>query len=269
MYYKEERVLALNDFNVTGRQAVVIGAGRGIGRGIALAFAQGGADVAVVALNTIRVEEVAARAQAMGVRSTGYTANAVDAGSMDELATQVLRDFSDLSIVVNCVGDSIRKPIADHPGEPGSGMTSADWHRIIDLNLSSVFEGNRVFGPHLQARGAGCVINVSGVRGMRASRNMAAYASSKAGIARLTEAAALEWGPAVRVNAISPGLFPDPEQESEEEISRYTEQVKPRVPLKRVGDPREVGLLAVYLASDAAAYVTGQTFVIDGGTSLV
>ncbi len=261
--------MTLDDFNIDGRQAVVIGAGRGIGRGIALAFAEAGADVAVVALNAIRIEEVATRAQAMAVLSAGYSANAVDANAMDELGAQVLRDFPDLSIVVNCVGDSIRKQVADAPGEPGSGMTSTDWHRIIDLNLSSVFEGCRVFGPHLRARGAGSVINVSGVRGMRASRNMAAYASSKAGIARLTEAAALEWGPAIRVNAISPGLFPDPEQESEEEIARYAEQVKQRIPLERIGGVREVGLMAVYLASDAAAYVTGQTFVIDGGTSLV
>ncbi|MDA0798197.1 MAG: SDR family oxidoreductase [Chloroflexi bacterium] len=261
--------MTLEDFNIDGRQAVVIGAGRGIGRGIALAFAEAGVDVAVVALNAMRIEEVANRAQAMGVLATGYSTNAVDADAMDALGAQVLHDFPNLSIVVNCVGDSIRKQIADAPGEPGSGMTSADWHRIIDLNLSSAFEGCRVFGPHLRARGAGSVINVSGVRGMRASKNMAAYASSKAGIARLTEAAALEWGPDIRVNAISPGLFPDPEQESPEDIASYTEQVKPRIPLQRIGGVREVGLMAVYLASDAASYVTGQTFVIDGGTSLV
>ncbi len=261
--------MALNDFNINGRQAVVIGAGRGIGRGIALAFAEAGADVAVVALNATRIEEVAARAQAMGVLSTGYSTSAVDADAMDQLGAQVVRDFPNLSIVVNCVGDSIRKQVADAPGEPGSGMTSADWHRIIDLNLTSAFEGCRVFGPHLRDKGSGSVINISGVRGMRASKNMAAYASSKAGIARLTESAALEWGPDIRVNAISPGLFPDPEQESPEEIARYTEQVKHRIPLERTGGVREIGLMAIYLASDAAAYVTGQTFVIDGGTSLV
>ena len=261
--------MALNDFNIEGRQAVVIGAGRGIGKGIALAFAEAGADVAVVALNAMRIEEVAGELQAMGVMSTGYSTNAVDASAMDALGAQVLRDYPNLSIVVNCVGDSIRKQVADIPGEPGSGMTSAEWHRIVDLNLSSAFEGCRVFGPHLRTQGTGSVINVSGVRGMRASKNMAAYAASKAGIARLTEAAALEWGPDLRVNAISPGLFPDPEQESAEDIATYSEQVRPRIPLERIGGVREVGLMAVYLASDAAAYVTGQTFVIDGGTSLV
>ena len=261
--------MALNDFNIDGRQAVVIGAGRGIGKGIALAFAEAGADVAVVALNAMRIQDVAGEVQAMGVMSTGYSTNAVDAAAMDELRDQVLNDFPNLSIVVNCVGDSIRKQVADVPGEPGSGMTSDDWHRIIDLNLSSAFEGCRVFGPHLRTKGTGSVINVSGVRGMRASKNMAAYAASKAGIARLTEAAALEWGPDIRVNAISPGLFPDPEQESEDEMAQYLERVKPRIPLERIGGVREVGLMAVYLASDAAAYVTGQTFVIDGGTSLV
>jgi NAD(P)-dependent dehydrogenase (short-subunit alcohol dehydrogenase family) len=261
--------MALVDFSIEGRQAVVIGAGRGIGRGIALAFAEAGADVAVAALNKERIDEVAKRAAGFGVRSQGFSADATDAAAMDALARDVLAAFPDVSIVVNSVGDSIRKQVADIPGEPGSGMTSGDWRRIIDLNLTSVFEGCRVFGPHLRERGAGSVINVSGVRGMRASKNMAAYAAGKAGVARITEAAALEWGPDIRVNAISPGLFPDPEQESPADIASYEESVRHRIPLERIGGVREVGLMAVYLSSDAAAYVTGQTFVIDGGTSLV
>lgn len=267
---QEERItMVLNDFMLDGKQAVVIGAGRGIGKGIALALAEAGADVAVAALNAQRIKEVAERVQQLGVRSEGFSADATDPQAMDKLAESVLAAFPDLSIVVNCVGDSIRKEVADAPGERGSGMTSGDWHRIIDINLSSVFEGSRVFGPHLRQRGSGSMINVSGVRGIRASKGMAAYAAGKAGIARLTEAAALEWAPDVRVNAISPGLFPDPEQEPTDAIRSYEEQVRPRVPLGRIGAVREVGLMAVFLASEAASYVTGQTFVVDGGTSLV
>jgi len=261
--------MALADFNIEGRQAVVIGAGRGIGRGIALAFAEAGAEVAVVALTKRRIDEVAKRAEGFGKRAAGFSADATDAAAMDALAIEVLAAFPNLSIVVNSVGDSIRKQIADAPGEPGTGMTSEEWRSIIDLNVTSVFEGCRVFGPHLRRRGAGSVINVSGVRGMRASKNMAAYAAGKAGIARLTEAAALEWGPDVRVNAISPGLFPDPEQEAPAKLAAYADSVRHRIPLERVGGVREVGLMAVFLASDAAAYVTGQTFVIDGGSSLL
>lgn len=261
--------MALKDFSLDGKQAVVIGASRGIGRGIALALAEAGADVAVVAINIPRIQETASRVQAMGVMAEGFSADATDPGAMDLLADQVLTAFPDLSIVVNAVGDSIRKEVADTPGEPGTGMTSTEWHRIIDLNLTSVFEGCRVFGPHLRGRGAGSMINVSGVRGMRASKNMAAYAAGKAGIARLTEVAALEWAPDVRVNAISPGLFPDPEQEPPEAIAAYEDQVRPRVPLGRIGAVREVGMMAVFLASDAASYITGQTFVVDGGTSLL
>jgi 2-deoxy-D-gluconate 3-dehydrogenase len=261
--------MALDDFGIDGRQAVVIGAGRGIGRGIALALAEAGADVAAVALDPGRIQRVAERARGFGVRSAGFSADATDPRAMDRLAADVLSAFPSLSIVVNCVGNSVRKDLADRPGQPGSGMTSEDWHRIVDLNLTSIFEGCRVFGPHLRARGAGSVINISGNRGTRASKGTSAYAAGKAGIARLTEAAALEWAPAVRVNAIAPGRFPDREERSPETIKAYEDEFLARVPLSRIGEVREIGLMTVFLASPAASYITGQTFVVDGGAGLL
>ena len=263
--------MTLQDFSVEGRQAVVIGGGRGIGRGIALTLAEAGADVAVAALTTAKVFEVAERAAGLGVRAKGYTADATDGASMDAFAAAALADFLDISIVVNSVGDSLRQPVAAVPGgDGGPGMSSADWRRIVDINLTSVFEGCRVFGPHLLARGGGVVLNVSGVRAFRALANGSAYAAGKAGLTKLTESVALEWAPhGVRVNAIAPGLFPDPEQEGPEELARHEAQIRPRVPLGRSGPLRDVGLMAVYLASDAGAYITGQTFLIDGGASIL
>jgi 3-oxoacyl-[acyl-carrier protein] reductase len=129
--------------------------------------------------------------------------------------------------------------------------------------------GCHVFGPHLLDQRAGCVVNISGTSALRASANMAAYAAAKAGLTRFTESLALEWAPSgVRVNAIAPGIFPDPEQFSPEDLQRQWQQVGPQIPLGRVGQLREVGLLAVYLCSDAAAYVTGATVAIDGGRAL-
>ncbi len=263
--------MTLHDFSVQGKQAVVVGGGRGIGRGVALAFAEAGADVAVVALTPARTRAVAERAAALGVKAKAYAADATDGASMDALAAQVIADFPDLSIVVNSVGDSLRQPVSALPGQTAApGMSSSDWRRIVDINLTSVFEGCRVFGPQLLARGQGTALNVSGVRAFRAMPNGSAYAASKAALTRFTESVALEWAAhGVRVNAIAPGLFPDPEQETPEELAQREAQIRLRVPLGRSGALRDVGLMAVYLASDAGAYITGQTFLIDGGASIL
>ena len=263
--------MPIEEFGLDGRQAVVIGGGRGIGRGIAHAMAEAGAEVAVVALTPSSAEEAARRASEYGPRAVGFAADATDGAEMDRLAEQVLAAFPKLSILVNCVGDAIRKPIAQAPDAPDQeGMSSADWHRIIDLNITSIFEGCRVFGPHLLRQRTGSVLNVSGVRALRGRPGTSAYGAGKAAITRLTESAALEWAPyGVRVNAIAPGLFPDPEREGPEDFARRVEQLRKGVPLGRVGHPRDAGLMAVYLASDAGLYLTGQTLVIDGGASLI
>ena len=118
-------------------------------------------------------------------------------------------------------------------------------------------------------RGTGCVINVSSFAGLRARADMAAYSAAKAGLIRFTESLALEWAPyRVRVNAIAPGSFPDPEQLSESALWAREAQATCDIPLGRIGGLREVGLLAVYLACDAASYITGQTVAIDGGVSV-
>ena len=211
---EEGFALTLKDFSVRGKQAVVIGGGRGIGRGIALTLAEAGADVAVAALTPAKVFDVAERAAALGVKANAYTADATDGASMDALAARVLADFPDIAIVVNSVGDSLRQPVTTLPESPDApGMSSADWHRIVDINLTSVFEGCRIFGPSLVERGEGVVLNVSGIRGFRALPYGSAYSAGKAGLTKLTESLALEWAAhGIRVNAIAPGLFPDPEQ---------------------------------------------------------
>ena len=268
---EEEFALTLQDFSVQGKQAVVIGGGRGIGRGIALTLAEAGADVAVAALTPAKVFDVAGRAAALGVKANAYTVDATDGASMDSLAARVLADFPDISIVVNSVGDSLRQPVTTLPESPDApGMSSADWRRIVDINLTSVFEGCRIFGPRLIERGEGVVLNVSGIRGLRAMLYGSAYSAGKAGLTKLTESLALEWAAhGIRVNAIAPGLFPDPEQESAEQLLQREAEIRPRVPLGRSGPLRDVGLMAVYLASDAGAYITGQTFVIDGGAVIL
>ena len=261
--------MALADFDVTGRRVLITGAGRGIGRGIALAMAEAGADVAVTSLGEENASKVAAEVQALGRRGFGWAADGTSVAAMESIRDAVLRDLGGLDILVNCVGDSIPGTVAAAPSGEGRVMTEADWHRVIDLNLTQAFVGCHVFGPHLLAQRSGSAINISSFAATRAGANMSAYASAKTGLTRFTESVALEWAPyGVRVNGIAPGQFPDPEQMTEDEFRAREERGAGNIPLRRFGRVREVGLMAIYLASDAASYVTGQTFGLDGGRTL-
>ena len=260
----------LTDFDLTGRMALVTGAGRGIGKGMALALAEAGADVGVTALSEANAARVAREVTNLGRRGFGWAADGTRVEAMAAIAPRVLAELGQLDILVNCIGDSIRGAVASGGEQAGRVMTEADWHTIIDVNLTQAFVGCQVFGPHFLERRQGCVINVSSFAAMRPAAGMAAYAAAKAGLTRFTESLALEWAPrGVRVNAIAPGSFPDREQLSAEEWQRRQESGTATIPLGRFGLPREVGLLAVYLSSDAASYVTGQTIAIDGGRTLV
>ncbi|MFA7295640.1 MAG: SDR family oxidoreductase [Dehalococcoidia bacterium] len=260
--------MALPDFDVTGRRVLITGAGRGIGRGIALAMAEAGADVAVTSLGETNAAKVAAEVQALGRRGFGYAADGTSVAATEAIRDRVLADLGGLDVLVNCVGDSIPGAVAQAPSGEGRVMAETEWHRVVDLNLTQAFVGCHVFGPTLLAQGSGCAINISSFAAFRATANMSAYAAAKTGLTRFTEAVALEWAPSVRVNGIAPGQFPDPEQLTEEEWRAREEHGAGNIPLRRFGRVREVGLMAVYLASDAASYITGQTFQLDGGRGI-
>ena len=257
------------EFSLEGKNAIVIAGSRGIGKGIAMALAEAGADTAVTGYTNKYVETTAKEIEAIGRKSSALTVDATHGEDMDFLARQVLSEFGTIDIVINAAGDSIRKPVIALPGGEVEGMTSKEWHDIVNINLTEAFEGCRVFGPHMVERRQGVVINVSSFAARRASANLSAYGAGKAALTRFTETVALEWAPfGVRVNTIAPGQFPDHEQLTDEQFKQRDEAAKDRVPLGRVGRMRDVGLMAVYLASDAASYVTGQTFYIDGGLVL-
>ena len=260
----------LKDFDLTGRKALVTGAGRGIGKGVALALAEAGADVAVTALGQENATKVAREVVALGRKGFGFAVDGTKVEPMAAARDRVLDALGGLDILVNSIGDAIRGVVADGTPDAGHTLTEAEWHTVIDVNLTQGFVGCNVFGPHLLAQKRGAVVNITSFASLRPSANMSAYAAGKAGLMRLTECLAIEWAPAgVRVNAVAPGTFPDPEQMTPEERERRLGQPAPGVPLGRFGLTREVGLLAVYLASDAAAYVTGQTIAIDGGRTLL
>lgn len=260
----------LPEFDLSGRTVLITGAGRGIGKGIARVLAEAGCDVAINGFRESNAAKVAAEVQALGRKGIGIAADATKLSEMKRVAGRVLDEFGHLDILINCCGDSIRGTVAPLPDGGGHVMTEDDWHSIIDINLTQAFTGCQAFGKHLLERRSGCVINISSFAALRPRANIVAYAAAKAGLTRFTESLALEWAPyGVRVNAIAPGQFPDADTMTADEFRQRDEQAKATIPLNRVGRLREVGLMAAYLASDAAAYVTGQTFFIDGGMTLL
>jgi NAD(P)-dependent dehydrogenase (short-subunit alcohol dehydrogenase family) len=261
----------LKDFDITGKKVLITGAGRGIGKGIAFAMAEAGADIAVTSLGGETAVAVADKVEKLGRQGFGYAADATKVADMQTLRDRLFADLGGLDVLINCLGDAIRGTVSAMPGADGPVLDEAGWHHVIDVNLTQAYVGCNVFGPHLLEKGFNAnVINISSFAAVRPGANMVAYAAGKAGLTRFTESLALEWAPyKVRVNAIAPGSFPDAYAMSDAEWQKRISDGASGVPLNRPGHPREVGLLSVYLASDAASYVTGQTFVIDGGRTLL
>ncbi|CAI8039999.1 3-oxoacyl-[acyl-carrier-protein] reductase FabG [Geodia barretti] len=193
--------MSLPEFDITGQKALVVGGGRGIGKGIALALAEAGVDVAVTGLTPTYAAKTADEVRALGRTAVSLAGDATKSADMDQIAQQVLTDFGTVDILVNCVGDSIRKPLVQLPEE--------EWRHVVDVNLTEAFQGCRALGPHLLERRQGCVINISGWASFRGRPLSSAYDSAKTGLMRFTECIAQEWAPyGVRVNAIAPGYFP-------------------------------------------------------------
>jgi NAD(P)-dependent dehydrogenase (short-subunit alcohol dehydrogenase family) len=263
--------MMLNDFDLTGKKVLITGAGRGIGKGIAFAMAEAGADIGVTSLGGESAVSVAEDVRKLGRRGFGWAADATRVADMEALRDKAFAEMGGVDILVNCLGDAIRGTVSAMPGSELHVLDEKDWHHVVDVNLTQAYVGCHVFGPHLLEKGAAAnVINISSFAAIRPGANMVAYASGKAGLTRFTESLALEWAPyRVRVNAIAPGTFPDAYAMSEADWQRRNADAASSVPLGRLGHPREVGLMAVYLASDAASYVTGQTFAIDGGRTLL
>lgn len=261
--------MAIAEYDLAGRKVLLVGGSRGIGKGIALVLAEAGAELAIASLNLKSASAAAREIAALGGKAVAYAADATKCADMERLSREVDGSFGSIDVLVNCVGDSISKPVVCLPGKTEEGMTEQDWHSILDVNLTQVFTGCKAFGPRFLRQRRGSVINISASPSARRTGAMrCAYAAAKAGVISFTEALALEWAPFhVRVNSIAPGSFPDQTQLTPEQLSRGNARWS-QVPLGRAGRLREVGLLALYLACDASDFVTGQTWCIDGGDGI-
>jgi NAD(P)-dependent dehydrogenase (short-subunit alcohol dehydrogenase family) len=260
------------EFDVSGKVIFITGAGRGIGRGIAEVLAEAGADIALNALTPKYVEGAAADiAATSGRRVAPVIADMTKPDDVRRAVDSILDTFGRIDVLVNALGDSIRKPLVALPGDEAAapGVSDDELRFIMDINLTEALLCTRAVGPHMLARRAGKVINIASWTAHQGGRDMVLYTAAKSGLAGFTRAQALEWAPYnVHVNAIAPGLFPDVVTSGEERVRQSTLRAEQTVPLRRVGRLREVGYLALYLASSASDYMTGQTILLDGGLSL-
>ena len=252
-------VSVLDKFRIDGKVALVTGGSRGLGRTMAMALAEAGADVAITGRTKESGEQTAAEiAKATGRRCQVYQADVTIAADVERLAGAVEGDYGRVDILVNNAGTNIRGAIEQ--------LTEADWDAVVDTNLKGPFLCARAIGPGMVRRGWGRVINLGSVLGVIALAGRAPYASSKAGIINLTRVLALEWaGTGVTANAICPGAFgTEMNRQLLDDPVKYQEFVK-RIPMGRWGEPEELGGAVVFLASDAATYVTGSALFVDGG----
>ena len=258
------------EFDVTGKVVFITGAGRGIGKGIAQVLAEAGADIALNALTPKYVEGTAAEiAAASGRRVVPVIADVTKADEVRRAVDSVLSTFGRIDVLVNALGDAIRKPLVALPGNETAAVSDDELQFIMDINLTEALLCTRAVGPQMLARRSGKVINISAWTAHQGGRDMVLYTTAKTALAGFTRALALEWAPYhVHVNAIAPGMFPDVVTSGEERVRQSTQRAEQTVPLKRPGRLREVGLLALYLASDASDYMTGQTILLDGGLGL-
>jgi NAD(P)-dependent dehydrogenase (short-subunit alcohol dehydrogenase family) len=245
-------------FDLQGKTAVVIGGTTGIGHALSLGLADAGADVVASARRAEQVEQTAAQIETKGRKTLRRTSDVQDRASLEALRDEVLKVFGKVDILVNCAGITKRAPTIDFPED--------DWNRIIDVNLTGTMRGCQVFGEPMLSRGYGRIVNIASLSTYVGLFEVAAYSASKAGVGALTKVLAVEWSrQGVLVNAIAPGVFRTDLNANLLDSTERGQEFKMRTPIGRFGKTEELVGAAVFLASDAASFVSGEIVVVDGG----
>jgi NAD(P)-dependent dehydrogenase (short-subunit alcohol dehydrogenase family) len=238
-----------------GRTALVTGSSRGIGLAVARAMAAAGARVV---LNSRDPDAVRAAAEQVGNGAVGLAADLGSPAGAARLVEGALDALGSLDILVNNAGMAMAAESIE--------LSAADWQRTIDVDLSAVFYCAQAAGRHMLQRGSGAIVNISSVQAFTPLARRVAYAASKAGVIGVTKALAVEWAPAVRVNAVAPGYVATQMVEELVQAGRVNaEAIAARTPMRRMAQPEEIAAAVVFLASDAAGYITGETLMVDGG----
>lgn len=250
--------MGYSKLNLNGRVAVCIGGTSGIGRAIAHGLAEAGADVVCTSRRQEQVDAVADEIEAIGQKTLRVASDVLDKTSLDGLLGACVDAFGKVDILVNSAGRTKREPSLD--------VSEESWNAILETNLTGTLRSCQVFGRHMISNGYGRIVNIASLSTFVSLFEVAAYAASKAAVASLTKSLAIEWAESgVNVNAIAPGVFRTALNEKLLDETARGQEFLLRTPMKRFGKVEELAGAAVFLASDAASYVTGEVLVVDGG----
>lgn len=250
--------MAFSKLDLSGRTAAVVGGTSGIGRALAHGLAEAGADVVASSRRIEQVEATAAEIEALGRRTIRCTSDVSDRESLNELLTECTAAFGKVDILVNSAGITKRSPTLD--------LDEDDWNAILETNLTGTLRACQVFGRHMVGNGYGRIINIASLSTFVSLFEVAAYSASKAAVASLTKSLAIEWAKhGVNVNAIAPGVFRTALNQKLLDETPRGQEFLTRTPMGRFGNVEELAGAAVFLASEAASFVTGEVLVVDGG----
>jgi NAD(P)-dependent dehydrogenase (short-subunit alcohol dehydrogenase family) len=250
--------MGFNALNLSDKIAVVTGGTSGIGRALSLGLAEAGAHVIATARREQQVDETAQEIESRGRQTLRCVSDVCDRASLDHLLVAVLGRFGQVDILINCAGRIKRTPTLTMPED--------EWNAILDTNLTGTLRACQVFGKPMLERGYGRIVNITSLNSFVALNEVAAYAASKAGVTSLTRSLAIEWSKkGVNVNAIAPGVFRTDLNAQLLDSTPRGQELLMRTPMGRFGKTEELIGAAIYLSSEAASIVTGQTLVVDGG----
>jgi NAD(P)-dependent dehydrogenase (short-subunit alcohol dehydrogenase family) len=245
-------------FSLTGRNAIVTGASRGLGRTFAKALARAGADLAVTSRDAAALAETCRDVQAFGRRVVPVALDVRDQGSITRAIDQVHGALGEIDILVNNAGCNVRKRALE--------VTWDDWNLVLDTNLRGTFFVAQAAARRMIPRGYGRIINIGSVTSVFGYAGVGPYSASRGGVRQLTMSLADDWGPhGVTVNCLAPGWFKTKQNAVLYDDQAWVDYLTDRIPLRRTGTPEDLEGAVVFLASDASAYVTGQTLLVDGG----
>lgn len=245
--------------DISGKVIVITGGSRGLGAEMAREFAASGADIVLASRNKEACEKIANEVRRFGRRVLSVSCDVANLADIKNLFAATLEEFGRIDVLVNNAGANVTKPAVE--------VTEEDWDMINDVNIKGLFFSCQEAAKIMIGQKSGKIINISSVGGVKPYKRIAPYTATKAAVIHLTKSLAAEWARYnIHVNSIAPGLISTEINQSEMENKEWLERAVKAIPLRRLGEPKDISQIALYLASDAADYITGQTFFIDGGT---